>query len=96
MLLGISKYDAAETASWLEANPWTFPLLSEGSDVIVRYGLRNPAMDGRPDRAGLPHPATIIVDKNGLVSFVNVWEDYKKRTTPAAILEALDKVDEKD
>lgn len=92
MLLGISRYDTAETASWLRENAWTFPLLVDGAEVVRSYGIANAAMDYRPDRAGLPHPATILIDKQGTVRFKNVWEDYKKRTSPQTILEELDKL----
>lgn len=88
MLLGISKYDAAETARWLQQNEWTFPLLCDGAEVIERYGLTNPQVS-RPEHQGIPHPATIIVDQQGTIRFVNVWEDYRKRTKPEAMVEAL-------
>jgi peroxiredoxin len=92
VLIGISRYDAAETASWLESNPWSFPLLVDGAPVVRRYGIVNPAQDQRPGREGLPHPATFIIDKEGVIRFINVWEDYKKRTSAQTILEELDKI----
>ncbi len=88
MLLAISKYDAAETSRWLQQNGWTFPTLCDGAEIIERYGLRNPQVS-RPEHQGIPHPATIIVDKEGIVRFVNVWEDYRKRTPPETIVETL-------
>ncbi len=88
MLLGISKYDATETARWLQQHGWTFPILCDGADVIERYGLTNPQVS-RPEHQGIPHPATIIVDREGTVRFVNVWEDYRKRTPPETIVEKL-------
>ena len=91
MVLGISKYDVEETASWLEEQNWTFPLLCNGADVIETYGLTNPSV-GRESMQGIPHPATIIVDKEGVVRFVNVWVDYKKRTSADTILAELEKL----
>ncbi|GMR22134.1 MAG: hypothetical protein BMS9Abin37_0462 [Acidobacteriota bacterium] len=91
MLLGISKYDAAETASWLEENDWTFPLLCDGEPVIESYGLLNPDV-ARESMKGIPHPATIIIDKQGKVRFVNVWVDYRQRTSPKIIVEELKKI----
>jgi peroxiredoxin len=44
---------------------------------------------GRPEHQGIPHPATILIDKEGMVRFVNVWEDYRQRTKPETILEEL-------
>ena len=41
---------------------------------------------------GIPHPATIIVDKTGVVRFINVWVNYRKRTSPATIIEELRRI----
>ena len=41
---------------------------------------------------GIPHPATIIVDKAGVIRFINVWVNYRKRTSPATILEELKRI----
>lgn len=81
-------YNATETRSWLAENDWTFPLLVDGSAVIRAYGMQNPDHDGT-DREGLAHPATIIVDREGVVRFVNVWINYRDRTSPDEILEQL-------
>lgn len=91
MLLGISKYDAEETASWLEEQHWTFPILCDGEPAIESYGLINPDVQ-RESMKGIPHPATIIIDKQGKVRFVNVWEDFRQRTSPATIIEELRKI----
>jgi peroxiredoxin len=91
VLLAISKYDAAETKRWIEESGWTFPVLCDGAEVIELYGLKNPAVR-RPEHEGIPHPATIVIDKEGTVRFVNVWEDYRQRTAPETILEELEKL----
>lgn len=91
-MLGISRYDAKETASWLEANPRSFPLLVDGGDVVRRYDILNPVLDKKPGFEGIPHPATFIIDREGVIRFVNIWEDYKKRTSVQTILEELDKI----
>ena len=31
IILGISQYDAAETASWLEEQNWSYPILCDGA-----------------------------------------------------------------
>jgi peroxiredoxin len=87
----MSKYDAEETASWLEENEWTFPILCNVREVIEQYNLVNESQQ-RPGREGLPHPATIIIDREGRVRFKNVWVDYKKRTPVGTIIEELDKL----
>lgn len=91
MLLAISKYDATETARWLESSDWSYPLLTDGAEVIARYGLTNPDTS-REEHKGIPHPATIIVDRNGVVRFINVWVNYRERTPPKTIIEELKKL----
>ncbi len=90
-MLGISKYDRAETARWLDKNDWTFPLLCDGRPAIEGYGLTNPDVT-REEHKGIPYPATIIIDKKGIVRFLNIWVNYKVRTPPATILEELKKL----
>ena len=41
---------------------------------------------------GIPHPATIVIDKEGIVRFVNIWVDYRKRTAPETIVSELEKL----
>lgn len=87
-VLGISKYGAGETLEWLSKNDWTFPILVDGGPVIREYGIPNPDHDGT-DREDIPHPATIIVDTEGVVRFVNVWVNYRDRTAPTEILSEI-------
>lgn len=63
-----------------------FPFLSDtGHRVINRYGLLNPAAAAR----GLPHPATYVIDKKGVVRWKFVEVDYKVRPSNEQVLEAL-------
>ena len=43
--------------------------------VINRYGILNERSQG------LPHPATYVVDKNGIVRWKSVHVDYRQRPT---------------
>lgn len=62
-----------------------FPLLSDpGHRVIDRYGLFNPE-----DRRNIPHPATYVIDKRGVVRWKFVEVNYKVRPSNEVILEAL-------
>lgn len=54
--------------------------------VIDRYGLFNP--DAPPSRP-LPHPATFVIDKEGVVRYRFVEVDYRVRPTNQDILEVL-------
>jgi peroxiredoxin len=46
----------------------------------------------KPGREGLPHPATLIIDKEGVIRFKNVWVNYKQRTSIDTILGELEKI----
>jgi len=59
--------------------------------VIQSYGLLN-APQEKSDREGIPHPATIIIDKDGTIKFVNVWVNYRERTSLETILSEVDKL----
>jgi peroxiredoxin len=90
-VLGISKYGAGDTLMWLSKNDWTFPILVDGGPAIREYGIPNPDHDGT-EREGIPHPATIIVDTDGVVRFVNVWVNYRDRTAPKEILSEISRL----
>jgi peroxiredoxin len=61
-----------------------FPLLEDKDHkVIDRYGILN------PDGKGWPHPATYVIDRQGVVRWKFVEVDYTKRATNGQILEAL-------
>lgn len=53
--------------------------------VIARYGILNPA----GTRRGIPHPATYVIDKQGVVRWRDIQTDYKIRPTNAAVLTAV-------
>jgi peroxiredoxin len=90
-LLAISKYDAGEPRSWIEEHGWSFSVLCGGAAVIERYGLTNLGTS-REEIKEIPHPATIIADKAGVIRSINVWVNYRKRTSPTKILEELKRI----
>jgi peroxiredoxin len=78
--------EGAHTTAAEHPTPVTidFPLLEDTSHrVIDRYGLLN------PQGKGWPHPATYVIDKEGIVRWKFVEVDYKVRATNAMILNAL-------
>jgi len=89
VLLVISKYDAAETASWLAENKWTMPVLVDGRSVMERYGILNAQALDDPDRAGIPHPTTLILNPFGLIQWKQTSEDDRERTSREAIFALL-------
>lgn len=61
-----------------------FPLLEDANHrVIDRYGLLNPTSKG------WPHPATYVIDKQGIVRWKFVEVDYTVRATNEMIRKAL-------
>jgi peroxiredoxin len=64
-----------------------FPLLEDKDHkVISRYGILN------PNSKGWPHPATYVIDKQGMVRWRFIEVDYKKRPANSQILEELRKL----
>jgi peroxiredoxin len=53
--------------------------------VIARYGILNPSGGSR----GIPHPATYVIDRDGMVRWKDIETDYRIRPTNAAILTAV-------
>lgn len=62
-----------------------FAFLSDpGHRVIDRYGVRNP-----DDERGIPHPTTLVLDRDGVVRWKFIETNYRIRPTNEMILEAL-------
>jgi peroxiredoxin len=62
----------------------------EGSAAIDALGLRKPNPEAI--EAGVPHPATYVLDRDGVVRFVDVREDFHVWVDPADVLAALAEV----
>lgn len=58
-------------------------LMDPGSETIKRYGIVNRA------GGGIPHPTALVIDTQGVVRFVRVDEDYRKRPTNEELLQEL-------
>ena len=89
-LIAIS-YDAADThKKFADSRGITFPLISDtGSAIIKRYGLLNDTVDPKSRTYGIPHPGTLIVDRNGVVVSRFFEDAYQERYTVATILNSL-------
>ena len=69
--------------------PSDFPFLADlDLRVINRYGLRNPDGAGG-GRYQVPHPATYVIDKEGIVRWAFVEVDYSIRPSNEDVLAAL-------
>ncbi len=64
-----------------------FPFLEDQNHkVIDRYGILNP--NGR----GWPHPATYVIDREGVVRWKFIEVDYRVRPSNEQILQELRKI----
>jgi peroxiredoxin len=65
----------------------TFPVLRDpGGEVIGRYGLTNEAFT----RGVLPHPAVLVVDRDGTVAWKRVDVDYRQRPPASEVVAAVE------
>lgn len=65
-------------------------LLSDPDHAVIdRYGILN--ADASPDRP-IPHPTTLVLDREGVVRWRFTEVDYRVRPTNQDILEALDAI----
>jgi peroxiredoxin len=60
------------------------------SRAIDALGLRRP--DPEPIEEGVPHPTTLLLDRDGIVRFADVREDFRLWLDPAVVEEALAKL----
>lgn len=89
-LVAIS-YDSADTHQRFSASRnITFPLVSDpGSAIIKSYGLLNETVDPKGTTFGIPHPGTLIVNRQGVVVSRFFEDAYQERYTTATILTSL-------
>jgi AhpC/TSA family/Disulphide bond corrector protein DsbC len=89
-LVAIS-YDPVETLkTFSDSRGITFPLISDpGSAIIKRYGLFNESIEPGNRAYGVPHPGTLVVDRNGVVTARFFEEEYQERNTAGSVLTRL-------
>jgi len=89
LLISPSKFEA--TKKYKKKHGLPFPMLvDEESAVTMKYDLWN---KWEPIRNKVPHPATYIIDKQGIVRFAEVRQNYLFRTKLKTIFEALKNLD---
>ncbi|MCG8590486.1 MAG: redoxin domain-containing protein [Proteobacteria bacterium] len=62
-------------------------LSDESSALIQRLGILRP--NPEPVEAGVPHPTTFVLDREGIVRFVDAREDFHIWLDPSLVIEAL-------
>lgn len=92
--LAALSYDSPEIlAKFTEKREIKYPLLSDPrSEVIDRYGLRDPAYAGKPKFDGVPRPIILILDPKGVIKAKLFEESYKDRPPVAQVLAKLDEI----
>ena len=84
-LVGISYDPVDKLNEFAEARKISFPLLSdEGSKTIHAYGIHN--------KGGVPHPATYLLDQQGVVRAKLAEDGYVKRHPNQALIDAAKEV----
>lgn len=96
-VLVVSVDSKEATHAWLPKFNARYPgeikfsiITDPGHKVIDRYGIFNAATAGQ--KFELPHPATYVIDRKGIVRWKDIETDYKIRPTNEQILEALSAV----
>jgi|SRR5581483_1719465 len=78
---------------FLEKNPVSFPfLLDEDRAVTKSYGLYHRI--GK-DALNIAHPATLVIDRQGLVQFIYRGEDQHDRAPVEPVFETVKKLGSK-
>jgi peroxiredoxin len=89
-IITISNDPLDKLAAHVEKKGREFPMLSDADGkVIKQYDLKNA---WELFHHGVPHPATYIVDREGIVRFADVRQVFVVRTTVSTMLEELGKL----
>ncbi len=89
-MLTVSLDSLASLRKYKTKTETPFPMLSdEKGEVILQYGLKN---DWTPYKRGIPHPSIYVIDRAGIVRFVEVRQNYVFRVKMNTILDELQKL----
>lgn len=90
-VVGLSYDEPAVTAAFTERRGIRYPLLSDPkSEVIDRWGLRDPQYAAGSRAYGVPRPIIFIIDRRGVIRGSLAEETYQKRPPVSVVLKALD------
>jgi peroxiredoxin Q/BCP len=89
--VGIS-YDSVDAlAKFTDKKKITFPLLSDTDSAVIKaYDVLNKEAKGK--QAGIPHPATFLIDSNGVIRGKLMNEGFVKRHTTEELIKAAEAV----
>ena len=86
------SYDSPEAlAAFTAKRGITYALLSDPkSEVIDRYGLRDPAYPPGNRANGVPRPIIFFIGRDGVIKAKLFEETFKKRPPLALVIKTLD------
>jgi len=88
-VIAISVDTPAESEHLRETQGYTFSILSDAKDeVIRRWDLVHP--HGGENGADIARPAEFLIDSSGRVRWVNLTEDFRVRARPQQVLDGFD------
>jgi peroxiredoxin len=92
-LAGLSYDPPDALAAFTARRGVTYTLLSDPkSEVIDRYGLRDPQYPPGNRAYGVPRPIIFVLDRKGTIKAKLFEETFKKRPPIGLVIETLDKV----
>ena len=67
----------------------TFSLLNDTDHLVIdRYGFKNP----NGSRANIPHPTTLVIDREGVIRWRFTEVNYRIRPTTEQVMAELEKI----
>jgi peroxiredoxin len=76
--------DAKRMNSFRDGSGITFPLLVDADSAAIKaYGILN------EKQGEVPHPTVVVVDRDGVIRYFHLDEDYRVRPPAGEILDAL-------
>jgi peroxiredoxin len=88
-VIAISVDTPAESEKLRQSQGYTFPILSDAhDDVIRRWDLVHP--HGGVDGADIARPAEFLIDSSGKIRWVNLTDDIVVRARPQRVLKVFD------
>jgi peroxiredoxin len=92
--LAALSYDQTDVLqAFTDKRGLTFTLLSDPkSEVIDRYGLRDPAYPVGNKAHGVPTPIIFVVARDGTIKAKLFEESFKNRPSLGLVLETIDRV----
>jgi peroxiredoxin len=88
-VIAISVDTPAESEKLRQSQGYTFPILSDAhDDVIRRWDLVHP--HGGVDGADIARPAEFLIDESGKIRWVNLTDDIVVRARPQQVLKVFD------